>query len=297
MKILVTGATGTIGKELCSKLSTHQLIVFTRNTQTAKRTLSSNFEYVDSLDLVDFNELDAVINLAGEPIAEKRWTNKQKELIKASRVNVTSYISRKILEADSPPSVFISGSAIGYYGRQPSSLAVTESFTECNPEFSHTLCNAWESAALLSDSKTRVCVLRTGIVLSQTGGALSKLLPTFRLGLGSIVGSGQQMMSWIHIDDMTNGIIHLLTNEDCRGSYNFTAPNPATNMEFSKTLAKTLKKPCFLKMPSGVMTLLFGEMSELLLFGQNVLPKKLQESGFEFRFPNLTGALDDLLKS
>lgn len=295
MKILITGATGTIGVALCHKLSAHQLIVLTRNSKKAKAKLSNDVQCVETLDEVDFNNLDAVINLAGEPIADKRWSKKQKERITSSRIALTSELSQNILDAENPPGVFISGSAIGFYGRQPACLQVTEDFTNYNPEFSHSLCKAWEEAALLSERRTRVCLVRTGIVLSSTGGALSKLVPSFKLGLGSIVGSGEQMMSWIHIDDMTNGIIHLLEREECCGIYNFTAPNPVSNTEFSKNLAKTLDKPCFLSMPSSVMKLLFGEMSDLLLYGQNVVPNRLKESGFAFRFSNLDEALKDVL--
>lgn len=297
MKILVTGATGTIGAALCEKLSAHQLIVLTRNRVKAKRKLSNDVEYIDALNQIDFNKIDAVINLAGEPIADKRWSNKQKALISTSRVTLTTEITKSILEATNPPSVFISGSAIGYYGRQPSSVQISEHFENCYPEFSHTLCKEWEDTALLCQSKTRVCILRTGVVLSSKGGALAKLLPSFKLGLGSSVGHGDQMMSWIHIDDMANGIIHLLESKECRGAYNFTAPNPVSNKVFSKTLAKTLKKPCLFVMPSPVMRLLFGEMSDLLLFGQNVVPSKLMESGFVFRFPDLDEALSDVLKN
>jgi hypothetical protein len=296
MKILITGATGTIGRPLCEKLNTHQLVILTRNISKAKRVFADRAEYTSSLNNVDFNQIDAVINLAGEPIADKRWSTKQKSLVLESRVELTSLIAKKINTANTPPKVFISGSAIGYYGRQSADIAISENFTHCYPEFSHELCKDWENAALVCKNATRLCIIRTGIVLSREGGALTKLLPTFKLGLGSIVGSGQQMMSWIHIDDMVNGILYLLQNDNQAGVYNFTAPHPVTNEDFSTCLAQTLKRPCFLTMPSLVMNLLFGEMADLLLFGQKVLPTKLEENGYTFRFPHLEEALHAILK-
>ncbi|MCF2909004.1 TIGR01777 family oxidoreductase [Pseudoalteromonas sp. DL2-H2.2] len=296
MKVLITGATGLIGSELCKFLvNKHKIVALTRNISKAGRVLDSKIEAVDDLDQVNFNDLDVIINLAGEPIADKRWSEKQKARIMDSRIALTEEISNRIHACDSPPHTFISGSAIGYYGRQPATVKVDEDFNDPYPEFSHQLCKDWEAKANLAHSEqTRVCIVRTGVVLSRQGGALKKMLPAFQFGMGGPMASGKQMMSWIHIDDMVQLLLFLVKHQDLSGVFNATAPAPVSNKEFSERLALTLRRPAMLTMPEFVLKALFGEMSELLIYGQRVLPRRALKANYRFRYPNLDEALQQL---
>lgn len=303
MHILITGGTGLIGQSLIPELvkKGHQVVLLSRNKNTALDKFSRPTPHlegiVEDLDKVNFNQLDAVINLAGEPIVNKRWTDRQKQALCDSRWQLTRQLVDKIKAASTPPSVFISGSAIGIYGRQ-NPEPIDESFTGFYPEFSHMLCQEWEKIAMqASSNKTRVCLSRTGIVLSAEGGALAKMLPAFRFGLGGPIGSGKQMMSWVHIEDMVNLLIYLLENETLFGPFNATAPNPVSNETFSKTLANTLHRPCLFRVPETVLKLAMGEMSDLLIYGQAVVPRKLLDAGFKFRYPELDSALGSLLEA
>ncbi|MCQ8877014.1 TIGR01777 family oxidoreductase [Pseudoalteromonas shioyasakiensis] len=296
MNILITGATGLIGSALCKQLSkNHTLHVLTRNPQKAKRQLGNSLSYFNSLHEINFNTIDCVINLAGEAIVNKRWSKKQKQRIRDSRIILTQQITAAIIACETPPHTFISGSAIGYYGRQ-GSQSIDETYQKIHPEFSHTLCDDWEQGALKAHSpRTRVCVLRTGIVLANHGGALAKMLPPFKLGLGGPIASGAQGMSWIHIDDMVALIEFSMLNQQLTGAINATAPIPQSNRDFSKTLAKALHRPAILPMPAWVLNILMGEMAELVVFGQYVLPQKIIDAGFVFAYPTLPKALDNLL--
>ncbi|TMP38954.1 TIGR01777 family oxidoreductase [Pseudoalteromonas rubra] len=297
MNVLITGATGLIGSELCKFLvNKHKIIVLTRNVSGARRKLDSKIEPIDNLDQVNFNELDVVINLAGEPIADKRWTDKQKARIVDSRVLLTRELSARIRDCQTPPHTFISGSAIGYYGRQSATVKVGEDFDEPYQEFSHQLCKEWEAQAQHAESEnTRVCIVRTGIVLSKHGGALKKMLPAFKFGMGGPMASGEQMMSWIHIDDMVQLLLFLLKHQELSGVFNATAPAPVSNKEFAERLALTLRRPAMFTMPEFVLKAMFGEMSELLIYGQRVLPRRALKANYRFRYPNLEEALQQLL--
>lgn len=296
MKILITGATGLIGTQLCAQLvKTHSLTVLTRDSDKAKQKLGGQIDFINALCDIDFNTLDCVINLAGEPIVNKRWSDKQKEIIRNSRIELTQEIAAAIKSSSNPPHTFISGSAIGYYGRQETQH-IDEQFTKVHQEFSHTLCNDWENAARNAETDaTRVCLIRTGIVLSTNGGALQKMLPPFKLGLGGPVASGEQGMSWIHINDMVSLIEFVMNNQHLTGAINATAPTPQSNRAFSKTLAKVLHRPAIFPMPAWVLNLAMGEMADLLIFGQYVIPSKLLDAGFEFQYPDLHPALELLL--
>ncbi|PRD39327.1 UNVERIFIED_CONTAM: yfcH [Trichonephila clavipes] len=288
MRILLTGGTGLIGSALLKHWQNeHQLTVLTRTVRPG----SSAVQYITDLAKVDFNQLDAVINLAGEPIADKRWTDAQKDQICQSRWQLTEQLVQHITAASTPPAVLISGSAIGFYGRQ-GEQEISEEYQAFFPEFSHDICARWENLAWQANSpQTRVCLIRTGVVLAANGGALKKMLLPFKLGLGGKIGSGDQYMSWIHLDDMVALIDFLLHNDQISGAVNATAPKPVTNAIFSTELAKRLKRPALLPMPAPVLKLLFGEMSDILLYGQRVIPKKLLDAGFQFRYPNLQQAL------
>ncbi|WP_166426067.1 TIGR01777 family oxidoreductase [Paraglaciecola sp. 20A4] len=295
MRILITGGTGLIGSNLIPKLKPNDITVITRNVSQAELLLGHKVTLTSSLD--DFDNLDdfhVVINLAGEPIADKRWTPEQKERIEQSRWGMTEKLVSLIKASSRPPSLFISGSAIGYYGRQDDQI-IDEEFDSPYDEFSHRLCERWESLAKEAESQlTRVCIVRTGIVITRRGGALMKMVPPFKFGLGGPMGTGHQYMSWIHLEDMIDGLIHLIEHTDCRGVFNFTAPAPVTNAQFSKTLAAVLHRPCFLPMPAFALRLIMGDAADLLLYGQRVVPKRLQESGYQFHYPELAHALECL---
>ncbi|MEL4272123.1 TIGR01777 family oxidoreductase [Shewanella xiamenensis] len=296
MKILITGASGFIGQQLVAHLANHhQLLLLTRHPANSRQLLGPQHQYLSSLDEIDdLNHINAVINLAGEPIVAKRWSAQQKQRICDSRWNITARLSQLILQSSNPPQVMISGSAIGFYGRQGANTI--DEHAAPHPEFSHDICKEWERLALEAATKTRVCILRTGIVLGH-GGALAKMLPPFKLGLGGPIGHGRQGMSWIHIHDMVALIDFLLCHQECHGVFNATAPHPVSNAEFSKTLGRVLNRPAFMTAPAPVLRLAMGEMADLLIEGQFVLPKHALDAGFSFRFAQLEPALKDLLTS
>lgn len=295
MHILITGGSGLIGSNLIPSLKPSSITVLTRNVSRTEQILGHRVKFLSSLqDLTSLDEFDVVLNLAGEPIIDKSWSAQQKRILEQSRWALTTKLVALIKNGQAPPECFISGSAVGYYGRQSDNM-IDESFEQIHDEFSHQLCEKWEHLAMQAASpKTRVCILRTGIVLSKRGGALPKMLRPFKLGLGGAIGDGEQYMSWIHLEDMLRGIIHIIDNKDCRGVYNFTASMPVTNKAFSKELAAILHRPSFMRTPAFVMRMLMGERADLILFGQRVIPKRLMESGFEFTYPQIKQALECL---
>ncbi|MDX7988463.1 TIGR01777 family protein [Xenorhabdus sp. 12] len=298
MRILITGGTGLIGHRLtCQLLSiSHSITILSRSPQKVYSLFTDLVECWTTLnDQHDLNNFDAVINLAGEPILDKRWTPKQKEEICQSRWRITEQLSKLINASETPPAVFISGSAVGYYGDQGQSV-ITEDDSP-HDEFTHQLCKRWEQLALQAQSdKTRVCLLRTGIVLAKEGGALQKMLPLFRLGLGGALADGKQYMPWIHIDDMVNGIYYLLVSNELSGPFNMTSPYPVHNDQFSAILAKVLHRPSLFRIPAFVLKTMMGEAATLVLSGQQAIPKKLEEAGFGFRYFRLEEALQDAVK-
>lgn len=294
MKILITGGTGFIGKTLCRSLlqGGHELTVLSRQAPERVRllcgesvTACSSLKALSSAD-----RFDAVVNLAGESIADRRWTAARKKLLWDSRVALTSDLVAFIAAAETKPQVMVSGSAVGYYGNRGNEPLDEDSGG--SDDFSHRLCAGWESAALAAaEHGVRVCLLRTGLVIGQGGGFLQRMLPLFRLGLGGRIGDGRQWMSWVHIDDHVAMTEHLLDNPGLQGPFNATAPNPATNREFTETLASVLKRPAILPVPAAILRLVLGEMAELLLGGQRVLPVRFQKETFRFRHERLEDAL------
>ena len=297
MKILITGGTGFIGQQLVALLCTqHQITVLTRNTHNAKKILGDLPRYIENLNELDnLNQYDTVINLAGEPILNKRWSKQQKEELCQSRWQITAKLSELIAKSSNPPCCFISASAVGYYGDQGATFPVNESTLPHN-EFTHQLCQEWERLALLAQSHlTRVCILRIGIVLGHNGGALSRMLPAFKLGLGGVIAKGNQAMSWIHIRDLLRMIQFLIAQNECQGVFNATSPNPISNRGFTKTLGKILRRPSFMAMPQFALNMIMGEMSCLLTKGQYALPKNIMTHGFVFNYPELESALKQII--
>lgn len=298
MKILVTGGTGLIGRHLMPRLLEigHSVVVLTRSPEKAHQLLDARVELWRGLDdRLNLDGIDAVINLAGEPIADKRWTEEQKQRLCNSRWQLTQQLAELIAATAAPPGVLISGSATGYYG-DLGEVVVTEEEPPHN-EFTHKLCARWEQIACSAQSEsTRVCLLRTGVVLAPAGGILAKMVPPFKLGLGGPIGNGRQYLAWVHIDDMVNGILWLLDN-DLRGPFNMVSPYPVRNEQFAHSLGHALKRPAFLRVPATVIRLLMGESSVLVLGGQRALPKRLEDAGFVFRWFDLEEALEDVLKN
>ena len=297
MNIVVTGGTGLVGRALVARLleTGHQVTVVTRDVNRARQALDTRVTLWKGLDdRSDLNGVDAVVNLAGEPIADKRWTDAQKQRLCDSRWQITQRLVDLIKASERPPSVLVSGSAVGYYG-DLGEVVVPEDEPPHN-EFTHKLCARWEQiAAGASTPQTRVCLLRTGAVLAPNGGMLGKLLPLFRLGLGGPIGSGRQYLAWIHLDDMVNGILWLLNN-DLRGPFNMVSPYPVRNEQFAHTLGHALHRPAFMRAPAAAVRLLMGESSVLVLGGQRALPKRLEASGFGFRWFELDEALRDIVR-
>jgi|TARA_B110000003_G_scaffold179802_1_gene179048 uncharacterized protein (TIGR01777 family) len=294
--ILITGGSGFIGVHFCREAENlgWSIIVLSRNVEAAKKVLPNSIDVIATLEQIPGDRrVDTVINLAGEPLANNRWTESRKQRFCASRRDLTNALFDFFSQRQSPPDALISGSAIGYYG--PGTDAVDES-DGGKDGFSHRLCDEWESSALQFEKLgTRVCLVRTGIVLGEKG-ALAKMLTPFKLGLGGPIGDGKQFMSWIHINDMVELLKYCVLTSNLTGPVNATAPYPVTNREFTQTLGAVLHRPAVLTMPAFMVKLLFGEMGvELLLQGQRVLPTKVLAQGFEFRFPQLKSALRDLI--
>ncbi|MDX6041140.1 TIGR01777 family oxidoreductase [Scandinavium lactucae] len=296
MKILITGGTGLIGRHLIPRLLElgHSIIVVTRSPEKARQLLDARVELWKGLsECSNLDGIDAVINLAGEPIADKRWTKEQKQRLCNSRWQITQKLVELFAASSQPPGVFISGSAAGYYG-DLGEVVVTEDEPPHN-EFTHKLCARWEQIACGAQSDaTRVCLLRTGVVLAPKGGILGKMVPPFKLGLGGPIGNGRQYLAWIHIDDMVNGILWLLDNA-LRGPFNMVSPYPVRNEQFAHALGHALHRPAVLRAPATAVRLLMGESSVLVLGGQRALPKRLEDAGFTFRWYDLEEALGDVL--
>lgn len=295
--IVLTGGTGFIGQALCHRLHNHgyRLTVFSRRSGEEVERLCGRVRVINRLSaLPGLGQIDGVINLAGEGIADKRWSRKRKQLLWDSRVQLTQELVSELRRCPEPPKVLVSGSAVGFYGDQ-GQKRVTED-TPPNDEFTHRMCAAWEEAALALGDSCRVCLSRTGLVVGRGGGFLQQMLPLFRMGLGGRLGSGTQYMPWIHRYDMVEGLLFLLENTDLEGAFNLTAPNPVTNAEFTRTLAALLKRPAVLPAPSAALRLALGEMARLLLTGQNAVPDKLLNSGYQFHYPQLEPALREAVQ-
>ena len=291
MNLLITGGTGFVGSALCSRLleEQHKIVVLSRNPEKIKAPIKA----VANLDqLSNDNIFDVVINLAGEPIANKRWNDQQKKRIFGSRIETTEALIEYFKKSKHKPKLLINGSAIGYYGTARTNDNIDEK-SGCDDSFSSQLCQKWEAAALEAESLgIRTCLIRTGIVLGKNGGALSKMLPPFKMGLGGRIGYGKQWMSWIHLDDLVGIILCCINNDNLKGAVNGTSPNPVINEVFTKTLGTALKRPTIFPMPEIVIKLLMGQMGEeLLLSGKRVLPRKALDAGYIFKYKTLEDAL------
>ncbi len=297
MKVLITGASGLLGKALQKSFAEkgYEMLLASRQApkdeQHIQWDLENGFAEPERLE-----GIDAVVHLAGENVAGFRWNDEKKKAIRDSRVLGTRSVVEAISKLNKKPKVLVAASAIGFYGERGDE-EVTESST-AGDNFLAEVGKAWESESRRAeDAGIRTVLLRTGIVLSKEGGALATMLTPFKLGVGGVVGSGKQWMSWISLDDEMAIINFAIENENLRGAVNAVSPNPVTNEEFTKTLGEILYRPTFLPLPEFAVSMLFGEMGDaLLLASTKVLPKRLEDAGFEFKYPELKAALEHATK-
>lgn len=300
-RVAITGAGGLIGGNLSQRMiaSGFEVVRMTRDKSNKKDPVwNPEATKLDEKSLEKLEGLHAFIHLAGENIASGRWTKDKKAEIEFSRVQGTANLVESLSRLNAPPPHFLSASAIGFYGNRGAE-ELTERSQGAKLDFLSGICKDWEGAANSireAFPETRVVNLRFGVVLSQKGGALAKMLPPFKMGIGGKIGSGQQYMSWIDIEDTAGAIIHCLNKSEIVGPVNIVSPNPVTNAEFTQTLADVIKKPAFLPMPDFAAKMVFGQMAEeLLLASTKVVPAKLQDTGFKYEFPHLHNSLVHLL--
>lgn len=305
MRVAVTGATGFVGSRLVEKLQAenHQVLVLTRDPDRARRAFPTaafpnvEIQAYSPLESSEWQQklsgCDGVVNLAGAPIAESRWTPERKQEILDSRKIGTEKIVEAIAQANPKPAVLVNASAIGYYG-----VSETKTFEETSPpgdDFLAQVCQSWESEATkVKESGVRLVILRNGIVLGM-GGALAKMLTPFRMFAGGPLGSGRQWFSWIHREDLVNLILRALTQPDMAGVFNATAPNPVRMSEFCQALGEILHRPSWLPVPNFALEMLLGDAAQVVLEGQQVLPKRTQACGFEYQYPTIKQALAEIL--
>jgi uncharacterized protein (TIGR01777 family) len=299
MKIVVSGGTGFIGRPLCRLLIEHghDVTVLSRQKDEKAADSRATMEYWDGITRGTWERAlmgaNAVINLAGAPIADRRWTSKRKEALKESRVGTTRLLVDAFSALPRAPGILINGSAIGYYG--PRDHQPLHETAEPGSGFLADLCRRWEQQAMLAERLgTRVVCLRTGMVLGKQGGALPRMLLPFRLLMGGPIGSGDQWISWIHLDDLTRLIHWLLITPHITGGVNAVAPHPVTMRDFAATLGSVLKRPSWLPVPAWAVRLALGELATLMTTGQRVIPSVALQHGFEFRYPSLFMALAQL---
>jgi len=299
MKIVVAGATGFIGSLLVDRLwnQFHSLVLLSRRPPTEvgvpkkewfSWTPGAGGEWESTVD-----GADGIINLAGEPIAGKRWSDAQKEKLRSSRIDSTRSLVSAIAKAQNKPKFLLNASAVGYYGPRGDE-PVTET-SRPGDDFLSQLCADWEAGALKAEAHgVRVARIRTGIVLGKGEGALKKMVPPFKMFLGGPLGSGKQWMPWIHIEDELGLLLFLMENEKAQGAFNATAPNPVTMEQFTKALGEVLNRPSWVSLPPSVLALMLGEMADMLLGGQRAVPEAALKLGYRFKYSTIGEALRSL---
>lgn len=303
MRVLITGATGTIGLALADALRARgdRVLALSRDPERGERVLGAGVEvhpWAEPETTPPPTEAlagaDAVVNLLGEPVAQ-RWSDSAKQRIRESRVRSTRMLVAGLTSVpqDERPRALVSQSATGYYG--PRGDAPLDEGASPGSDFLAEVTQAWEAEATTAAASARVVCTRTGVVLSPSGGALAKMLPFFKLGIGGPVAGGQQYVPWIHLDDVVGAILHCVDHDDASGPVNVTAPNPVTNAELSRALGHALGRPAVLPVPGAAIKLLYGEMAEIVTTGQRAIPAKLGALGYTFRHPEIEAALKDVL--
>ncbi|MFO0863192.1 MAG: TIGR01777 family oxidoreductase [Gemmataceae bacterium] len=304
MRIFVTGGTGLVGTRLLKKLTERgdEVVLLTRRPEAAKGGDRIKIVGGDPTEAGPWMDeaaaCDAAINLVGENIFAKRWSDDFKATLRKSRIPPTQHVvdalARNSKRADGSPKVLVSASAIGFYG--PHGDEELDESTPPANDFMGQLCVEWEQAALAGQQKgLRVAVIRTGIVLDPAGGALKEMMPPFKMFVGGPIGSGKQVMSWIHAEDQVGIILHALDHAEVSGPVNSTAPNPVTNKAFSKALGKAIGRPSFMWTPGFAIRLVLGGVADVVVNGQRVMPKKAAATGYQFKYPEIDGALANLL--
>lgn len=297
MRVAVTGATGLVGSALTPRLAGggHEAVALRRAPAAAGGGGPSWDPETGALSAGALDGVDAVVHLAGENVAGGRWTAARKARIRDSRVAGTRQLAAALAALPQPPKTLIAASAIGFYGDRGDERL--DEAAAPGADFLADVCQQWEAAAAPArDAGMRVVHLRIGIVLTPAGGALQRMLTPFRMGVGGVIGSGRQYMSWVALDDVLGGILHALRADSLTGPVNLAAPHPVTNAEFTKTLGRVLRRPTFLPLPAFGARLAFGEMADaLLLSSARVEPARLRADGFEFDYPDLEAALRHLL--
>ncbi|MGI9285505.1 MAG: TIGR01777 family oxidoreductase [Pseudomonadales bacterium] len=296
IQVLVTGGTGFIGEPLVRVLveQGYRVLVLTRQ-QTLKQSVKNSVRYINSLDEIgDDERIDSIINLAGESLAARRWSAQQKEILVSSRLDITQQLFNLAHRLAHKPAVLVNASAIGYYG--PQGDQVLNESAQSVTSFSQQLCQQWEAAAQeFRNLGARVCMLRLGIVLGPDGGPFTELRKSFDFGVASQFADGKQWMSWIHRDDVIAAVLFTLQREEIEGAVNTTAPEPVTNAQFCAAMQNNKRTFIKLNLPAFLLSTIVGEMAEeLLLSGQRVVPKKLLDNGYQFKYPELQAALGDL---
>lgn len=305
MRVLITGATGTIGLALADALRARgdQVVALSRDPERGRRVLGEGAEVHGWADPTAapppaeaFAGVQGVVHLLGEPL-DRRWSDDVKRRIRDSRIEGTRQLVaglRQLGEAERP-AVLVSQSAVGYYGARGD--AALDEGASPGDDFLARVVVEWESAAMAASTMLRVVCTRTGMVLSPRGGAVSKMLPFFRLGVGGPVAGGRQYVAWVHLDDVVGALVHCLDDERAAGPVNLTAPRPVTNRELSRALGHVLGRPAILPVPGLALKLLYGEMGDIVISGQRALPARLRELDYEFRHPEVQAALADVLSS
>ena len=301
MSIIITGGSGLVGRELTATLSYagREVIVLSRfPDRVADLPLKARAVAWDGRTPTGWGHLvngaDAVVNLAGANLAGSRWAAQRKQVLRDSRVQAGKAVVEAIRAASDKPKVVVQASAVGYYGPRGSE-EVTET-TPAGSDFQAELCKEWEaSTAPVEEWGVRRVVARTGVVLSPDGGALPRMMAPFRFFVGGPLGDGKQWFPWIHFTDEVNALKYLIDNDTASGAYNLCSPGPVTNAEFSRTLAKRMRRPCWFAVPGFMLRLLYGQMADVLLKGQKQMPRRLQRSSFRFLYSTADAALKDIV--
>lgn len=299
-KVFISGGTGLIGSQLAQSLAANNFKVFiiTRYPDKFKAQHSDNIQYVKQGNSVEeiaelINNSHAVLNFAGASIAGKRWSAEYKKIIYDSRINTTRQLTQAILKSENPPKVFVSASAVGYYGDCGESQI--DENTPSGNTFMARLCRDWEAEASVAESVTRVVLPRFGVVLSKNGGALNKMLLPFKMFMGGPLGNGDQWFPWIHISDSVEMLLWLMRDTSLSGAFNAVAPHQVRMIDFADALGKALHRPSWLKAPKFALQVLMGEGADFLLESQKIMPKRALDSGYTFKYPELRLALENIV--